>query len=161
MARKRSKLARYNPATVKKLRAEMLKCPNPEYAELVAPGNMSDGDMLDFAANLAGSYFSGILLRAFKDTADANMVLQTRRTLLVTAALFGFTAEFDKAGGAVLKSAWSKENPDVQTAAVQALLDVGLTLAQAMASFKTGPDEAAWTTEPIYTQLPEIVESVH
>ena len=71
MARKRSKLARYNPARVKALRDEMLKCPNPVYAEMVAPGNMSDGDMMDFAVSLAGSYFSGILLESFKETAKS------------------------------------------------------------------------------------------
>ena len=161
MARNRSKLARYNPATVKALRAEMSKCPNPGYAEMVSKNNMSDADLLDFAVALANSYFAGQLLRIFEDTAKANMELQTRRTLLITAALFGMTAIFDKDGGAVLKSAWSKENPDTQTAAVQALVDVGLTVKQAMASFKTGPEEEAWTTEPIYTRLPEIVKAVH
>ena len=161
MKRKRSKVGRYDPKLVKALRAEMSKCQNPVYAQLVEEGNMNDADMMDFALSLSCSYFSGVLLRIFEDTANANMALQTRRTLLITAALFGMTAIFDKDGGAVLKSAWSKENPDTQTAAVQALVDVGLTVKQAMASFKTGPEEEAWTTEPIYTRLPEIVKAVH
>ena len=67
----------------------MAKCPNPIYAQMVDKGQMTDSDMIDFALSLAGSYFSGILLESFKATANANLDLQTRRAVLVTAALFG------------------------------------------------------------------------
>ena len=87
MKRKRSKVGRYDPKLVKELRVEMAKCPNPVYGQMVAEGNMNDADMMDFALSLSCSYFSGVLLRIFEDTAKANMTLQMRRAVLVTAAL--------------------------------------------------------------------------
>ena len=67
------------------------------------------------------------------------------------------TATFDKDGGAILKSAWAGDDPDAQIAAVQALVDAGLSVKEAMAAFKTGPPEQAPPTEPIHTRLPEAV----
>ena len=159
--RKRAKVGRFDPKLMAALRAKMIEHPNPMFGRMVAEGRMNDSDMLDFSLNVAHAYFDGALLEPVAQAAGRELERLTRQTLLKTAALFGMTAIFDKDGGAVLKSAWSKENPDTQIAAVQALVDVGLTVSQAMASFKTGPEEEAWTTEPIYTQLPEIVEAVH
>ena len=161
MKRKRSKVGRYDPKLMKALRAEMTKHPNPVFGKMLREDGLGDGDVMDFAFRLACAYFSGELLEPCRQAALAELERLTRQTLLKTAALFGMTAIFDKDGGAVLKSAWSDDDPDVQTAAVQALVDTGMSVKKAMASFKTGPQKEAQTTEPIYTRLPEIDEVVH
>ena len=105
------------------LRKEMAKCPNPIYAQMVDKDQMTDSDMLDFALSLAGSYFSGILLESFKETSKANMDLQRRRAVLVTAAFFGATAAFDKDGMNLIRIG---DDPDTITFAVQQLVNVWL-----------------------------------
>ena len=122
MKRKRSKVGRYDPKLVKELRVEMAKCPNPVYGQMVAEGNMNDADMMDFALSLSCSYFSGVLLRIFEDTAKANMTLQMRRAVLVTAALFGATADFDNDGMRIMLLG---DDSDLITFAVQQLVDTG------------------------------------
>ena len=159
--RKRAKVGRYDPKLMAALRAEVAKHPNPMFERMLEDGRMTDSDVLDFSMTLAKSYFDGALLEPVAKAAGRELERLTRQTLLITAALFGFSATFDKDGGAVLKSAWSDDDPNVQAAAIQALIDTGLSVAQAMASFKSGPQKEGWTTEPIYTQLPEIVEAVH
>ena len=158
MARKRSKLARYNPATVKALRAQMLKCPNPIYGQMVTEGKMSDGDMVDFALSLANSYFDGQLLASFKATAKANMELQTRRAVLVTAALFGATAAFDEDGMIIMLL---RDDPGLRTFAIQQLVDTGMTVKQAIQELKQPAPAQCHMESNIHTQLPEIVEVVH
>ena len=157
--RKRSKVGRYDPKLMQALRDEMAKHPNPMFGQMLAEGRMSDGDVLDFALTAAYAYFSGALLEPVAAAAGRELERLTRRTLLTTAALFGYSATFDKDGGAVLKSAWSDDDPGTQIAAVQALVDAGLSVNDAMSSFKTGPPPP---TEPIHTRLPEaVVEVVH
>ena len=160
MVRKRSKLTRYNPDNVKALRAQMLKCPNPIYGQMVTEGQMSDGDMMDFALSLANSYFGGELLASFKTTAKANMELQTRRAVLVTAALFGATAAFDKDGMNIM-SIFPDEGPDLLNHAVQQLVDVGMSVAEAMQVLQPPAPIQCQIESDVSTQLPEIVEVVH
>ena len=154
---KRSKMTRYNPTRAKALRGKIAKHPNPVFRQMLAEGRMSDGDVVDFALTVAEAYFSGELLEPVTAAAGRELERLMRRTLLTTAALFGMTATFDKDGGAVLKSAWSDDDPDTQIAAVQALVDAGLSVKEAMAAFKTGPPKQAPPTEPIHTRLPEAV----
>ena len=154
MARKRSKLARYNPASVKALRAQMLKCPNPIYGQMVKEGQMSDGDMMDFALSLANSYFDGQLLESFKATAKHNMEMQTRRAVLVTAAFFGATAAFDKDGMNIIRIG---EDPDAITFAVQQLVNAGFTVKEAMRQLEPPPPAQCQMKSDIRAQLPELV----
>ena len=154
MARKRSKLARYNPATVKALRDEMLKCRNPIYGQMVKEGQMSDGDMLDFALSLANSYFDGQLLESFKETAKSNMEMQRRRAVLVTAAFFGATAAFDKDGMNLIRIG---DDPDTITFAVQQLVNAGFTVAEAMRQLQPPPPAPCEMESDIRAELPEIV----
>ena len=108
--RKRTKMARFDPKPMKALRAEMLKCPNPMFSEMVKDDRASDGDLMDFAINLAHSYFCGALLEPVEAAARHNLSVTSRRAVLVTAAKFNATALFDKEGtGATLKSAWSDD----------------------------------------------------
>ena len=151
---KRSKMVRYSPARVKALRDEMLKCANPVYAQMVAPGNMSDGDLVDFAVSLAGSYFSGHLLQVFKETATANLDLQRRRGVLVTAAFFGATAAFDKDGMNLIRIG---DDPDTITFAVQQLVNVGFTVAEAMRQLTPPPPAPCQMESDIRAELPELV----
>ena len=154
--RKRAKVGRYDPKLMEKLRAEMEKHPNPMFGRMIAEGRMNDSDVLDFSLNVASAYFSGDLLEPVAAAAGRELERMTRRTLLVTAALFGMTATFEKDGGAILKSAWS-DDPDTQIAAVQALVDTGLGVKEAMAAFRTGPPEKGYPEETIQTKLPELV----
>ena len=156
--RKREKMGRYDPKLMEKLRDEIAAHPNPMFGRMIAEGRMSDSDVLDFSLNVASAYFSGDLLEPVAQAAGRELERLTRRTLLTTAALFGMTATFEKDGGAVLKSAWKDQ--DTQTAAIQALVDAGLSVAEAMASFKTGPPEQP-PPEPIHTRLPEAEVVVH
>ena len=151
---KRSKMVRYSPTRAKEIRAEIAKHPNPMFGRMISQGRMSDGDLVDFAFNVTHAYFSGDLLEPVAAAAGRELERLTRRTLLTTAALFGMTATFEKDGGAVLKPAWSDEDPDRQTDAVQALVDTGLSVKQAMSAFKTGPPKEGLTPEQIYTRLP-------
>ena len=153
---KRSKSTRYNPANVKALRTEMAKGPNPAYRQMVAEGNMSDGDMVDFALALANSYFSGILLESFKATAKDNMTLQTRRAVLVTAALFGATAAFDKDGMSIM-SIFPDEGPDLLNHAVQQLVDVGMSVAEAMQVLEPPAPVTCQIESDVRTQMPALV----
>ena len=154
--RKRAKVGRYDPKLMQALRAEMEKHPNPMFGRMIAEGRMNDSDVLDFSLNVAHAYFSGALLEPVATAAGRELERLTRRTLLTTAALFGMTATFDNDGGAVLKPAWSDEDPDRQTSAVQALVDTGLSVKDAMSAFKTGPPEQGGEpTEPLQTRLPE------
>ena len=152
--RKRSKVARYDPKLVKALRAEMSKCPNPVYAQMVAEGNMNDGDMMDFALSLAGSYFSGILLESFKETEKANLDLQRRRAVLVTAAFFGATAAFDKDGMNLIRIG---DDPDTITFAVQQLVNTGFTVAEAMRQLQPPPPAPCKMESDIRAELPALV----
>ena len=154
---KRSKMIRYNPTHAKELRDEVAKHPNPMFGRMISQGRMTDGDLIDFAFSVTHAYFSGDLLEPVAAAAGRELERVTRRTLLVTAALFGMTATFDKERGAVLKSAWADDDPDRQTAAVQALVDTGMSVKEAMAAFKTGPPKQGPPTEPIHTQLPALV----
>ena len=157
---KRSKMVRYSPARAKEVRAEIEKHPNPMFGRMIAEGRMSDGDLVDFAFNVAHAYFSGDLLEPVAVAAGREIERLTRQTLLVTAALFGMTATFEKDGGAVLKPAWS-DDPATQIAAVQALVDTGLSVKEAMSSFKTGPPEQA-PPDSFHTRLPEaVVDVIH
>ena len=152
---KRSKMVRYSPTRAKELRTQIAAHPNPMFGRMLAEGRMSDGDLVDFAFNVAHAYFSGDLLEPVAAAAGRELERMTRRTLLTTAACFGMTATFDADRGAVLKPAWSDEDQDRQTDAVQALVDTGLSVKEAMAAFKTGPPEEGQKTEPIYTRLPD------
>ena len=154
--RKREKMGRYDPKLMEKLRDEIAAHPNPMFGRMIAEGRMSDSDVLDFSLNVASAYFSGDLLEPVAKAAGRELERMTRRTLLVTAALFGMTATFESDGGAVLKPAWS-DDPDTQIAAVQALVDTGMGVKQAMAAFKTGPPEKGYTSETMHTQLPELI----
>ena len=147
---KRSKMTRYNPTLAKALRDKIAKHPNPVFRRMLAEGRMSDGDVVDFALTVAEAYFSGDLLEPVAAAAGRELERLTRRTLLTTAALFGMTAIFDKDGGAVLKSAWS-DDPGTQIAAVQALVDVGLSVKEAMGSFKTGPPNRGTRRQSLFT----------
>ena len=154
---KRSKMVRYSPTRAKELRAEIAKHPNPMFGRMLAEGRMSDGDLVDFAFNVTHAYFSGDLLEPVKESARRELYLMRRRTVLVTAAKFGMTAIFDKDGcGATLTPAWT-DDPATQIAAVQALVDTGLSVADAMAEFASGPPEPGHIAETIRTQLPELV----
>ena len=160
--RKREKVGRYDPKLMQALRTEIAKHPNPMFGRMLADGRMSDSDVLDFSLTMAHSYFSGDLLEPVVEAAQRELERLTRQTLLKTAALFGMTATFEKDGGAILKSAWSEDDPDAQTAAIQALVDTGLSVKEAMAAFKTGPPEGGNAPiETIRTQLPEAVVVVH
>ena len=89
MTQKRAGMTRFNKNHVQALRDEMSKAPNQVYRQMVAKGQMTDSDMIDFSLCLANSYFNGTLLQVFKETATANLEAQTRRAVLVTAAFFG------------------------------------------------------------------------
>ena len=152
--RKRAKVGRFDPTLMQALRAEMEKHPNPVFGRMVAEGRMSDSDTLDFSLNVAHAYFSGALLEPVAAAAGRELNRLTRQALLKTAALFRMTATFEKDGSVILKDAWSDEDPDRQTSAVQALVDTGLSVKDAMAAFKTGPEQDP-PTEPLSTRLPE------
>ena len=154
MKRKREGITRYNKDRVSALRKEMAKCPNPIYAQMVDKDQMTDSDMLDFALSLAGSYFSGILLESFKETAKANMEMQTRRAVLVTAAFFGATAAFDKDGMNLIRIG---DDPDTITFAVQQLVNAGFTVAEAMRQLEPPPPAQCQMESDIRAQLPELV----
>ena len=156
MIRRRSKMTRYNPARANALRDDLAKHPNATFGEMLKDSPMSDGDLVDFALNMAHSYFAGTLLESFKTTARFNLEWVTRRTLLVTASLFGMTATFGKDGGATLTPAWTGD-PETQIAAVQALVDTGMGVKEAMALFASGPPKQGHMAETIHTQLPEAV----
>ena len=153
---KRSKMVRYSPTRAKELRAEIGKHPNPLFGRMLAEGRMSDGDLVDFAFNVAHAYFSGDLLEPVNAAAGLEIQKATRRAVLVTAAKFSATAIFDKEGsGATLMSAWS-DDPITHIDAIQRLVDTGLTVAVAMEQFPSGPPKQGSTpTEPMHIRLPE------
>ena len=151
---KRSKMVRYSPARAKEIRDEIAKHPNPMFGRMLAEGRMSDGDLVDFAFNVTHAYFSGALLEPIAAAVDRDLKRVELRTFLTTAALFGMTATFEKDGLVILKDAWSDDDPNRQTDAVQALVDIGLSVKDAMAAFKTGPPKEGRKTEPIETRLP-------
>ena len=155
--RRRSKVARFDPDLMQKLRAEIAKHPNPMFGAFIKESRASDSDVMDFAMTAAYAYFSGALLEPVKESARRELYLMRRRTVLVTAAKFGKTAIFDKDGcGATLTPAWT-DDPATQIAAVQALVDTGLSVADAMAEFASGPPKPGHMAETIHTQLPELV----
>ena len=156
--RRRSKVARFDPELMQKLRAEIAKHPNPMFGEFIKEARPSDSDVMDFAMTAAYAYFSGALLEPVKESARRELYLMRRRTVLVTAAKFGMTAIFDKDGcGATLKPAWKDDDPDTQIAAVQALVDTGMSVKDAMAEFASGPPKPGHMAETIHTQLPALV----
>ena len=147
---KRSKMVRYSPTRAQELRDEIAKCSNPMFERMISEGRMSDGDLVDFAFNVAHAYFDGTLLKSCEATQQSNLQLQMRWAVLVTSALFDATATFtdDETTITPLKDA----DEDTRLAAVQALVDVGLTVRAAMAAF-SGPQ--GQLDEPITTRLPE------
>ena len=153
--RKREKVGRYDPMLMQTLRAKMKEHPNPLFGRMLAEGRMSDSDVLDFSLNVAHAYFSGDLLEPVAKAAGRELERLTRRTLLVTAALFGMTAIFDEDGsGATLVDAWSDDDPNVHVAAVQALVDVGMSVKDAMAEFASGPPKQGFVEAPMHAQMP-------
>ena len=157
--RKRAKVGRYDPKLMQELRAEIAKHPNPMFGRMLAEGRMSDGDVLDFSLNVAKAYFNGALLEPVTKAAGRELGRLMRRTLLVTAALFGMTGKFAEDGSVTITSAWT-DDPATQTAAIQALVDTGISVGEAMASFKICPPETGLPPGPMHTRLPEI-EVVH
>ena len=148
-------MTRFDPELMEKLRAEIAKHPNLAFGAVIRLARMSDGDLVDFAMTAAYAYFSGALLEPVKEAARRELFLMRRRTVLVTAAKFGMTAIFDQDGcGATLTPAWTND-PATHIAAVQALVDTGLSVADAMAEFASGPPEPGHIAETIRTQLPE------
>ena len=156
MARTRSRLARYSPDLVSDLRKEMAKHPNPDFGKTLKHRRMTDGDLLDVSARIACAYFSGELLEPVQKSAAMAIDRQMRRTLLVTAAIFGCTATFQKDGGATLEKIKSE---DQGVAAVQALVDCGMSVKDAMACF-AGTPEGDKPTEPMHVEMPQ-PEVVH
>ena len=159
--RKRSKMTRYNPDPVKALRAEMAKHPNPMFGQMLVQERMSDGDLLDFSVSVAISYFNGALLEPVAAAAGRELERMARQTLLVTAAKFGATATFTKDGGAVLKSVFPDDGPDLLTFAVQQLVDAGMSVAEAMQELEQPAPAQCHMESDIHTQLPEVAEAVH
>ena len=139
MTRKRSKMTRYNPARVKALRAEIAKCPNPEFAKMVDVDSMSDGDMLDFALHMTFSYFSGELLKPVHIAAHRGLERYVTRAILTTLGAFGLTATVSEDGLFTPKLARSPDNPEVQLDSVQRLVDTGLSVKEAVASIRELP----------------------
>ena len=158
MTRKRSKMTRYNPAGVKALRVQMAKHPNPAFGEMIKEGRMTDSDLLDFAVGASTAYFSGALLEPVAAAAGRELERMTRQAVLLALALLGWTATFDQDGNAVVKPVLQDEDHDAQTAAVQALVDTGMSVKDAMGSFKTGPPEKGHpaTAETRHMRLPEL-----
>ena len=154
MTQKRAGMTRFNRGHVQALRDEMSKCPNQVYGQMVAKGQMTDSDMIDFALCLANSYFDGTLLQVFKETAKANLTMQMRRAVLVTAAFFGCTAEFDKDGMSIRRLG---DDSDLITFAVQSLVDVGFSVAEAMRQLEPPPPAPCKMESDINTKLPELV----
>ena len=154
MKQRRAGMTRFNRDHVQALRDEMSKCPNTTYATMVAKGQMTDSDMIDFALCLSNSYFSGQLLEVFKETAKANLTVQMRRAVLVTAALFGCTAEFDKDGMSIRRLG---DDSDLITFAVQQLVNVGFSVAEAMRQLEPPPPAPCKMAADINTEVPELV----
>ena len=152
--RKRTKMARFDEKRMKALRAEMLKCPNPMFSEMVRDDRASDGDLMDFAITLAHSYFSGALLEPVTAAAGRELERMTRRVLLETAALFGATATFEKDGAAVVKAVFPEDAPDRLTFAVQQLVDTGLSVAESMQRLEPPAPAQCQMESDIHTQLP-------
>ena len=156
--RKRSKMTRFDPKMMQKLRDEIAKHPNPMFGAFIKENRASDGDILDLAMGTASAYFSGALLEPVVAAAGRELQKATRRAVLVTAAKFGATAIFDEEGtGATLKSAWS-DDPITHIDAIQRLVDTGLTVAVAMEQFPSGPPEKGHTdpAETRHLQLPAL-----
>ena len=153
--RKRTAMIRYDPKLMKALRAEMSKCPNPVFGQMSKEGEMRPGDMVDFALTLAHSYFDGTLLKSCEATQRINLQMQMCRAVLVTAAFFDATATFDEDGTAF--TSLQGADDDTRLAAVQALLDVGLGLKEALASF---PGPQGHLEERVQTRIQE-QELVH
>ena len=158
---KRSKMVRYSPAHAKELRDEIAKHPNPMFGRMLAQGRMSDGDLVDFAFNVAHAYFSGVLLEPVAEAAGRELERIARQALLVTAAKFGATATFTKDGRAVLKSVFPNDGPDLLTFAVQQLVDTNMSVAEAMQELDPPAPVTCQIESDVSTQLPEIVEVVH
>ena len=151
---KRTKMVRYSPTRAKALRAEIAKHPNPMFGRMLAEGRMSDGDLVDFAFNVAHAYFSGDLLEPVAKAADARMALQARRAVLVTAAFFGATAAFDKDGMSIMRIG---DDSDLITFAVQQLVDTGLTVKEAMRQLAKPPPAQCQMESDIRAELPALV----
>ena len=150
----RTAVGRYDPELLKALRVEIAKSPNPDLVRMVGKGRMSHGDLLDFALHIAHDYFSEELLEPHKAEAHRVKDLNMRRMVLVTAAIFGMTATFEKEG-MLLTPAWT-DDPNTHIAAVQKMVDTGMTVKRAMDAFSTGPPKHGYTAESIYTQLPKV-----
>ena len=154
MKQRRAGMTRFNRNHVQALRDAMAKCPNTAYATMVDKGAMTDSDMLDFSLRLSISYFDGTLLQVFKETAKANMTMQMRRAVLVTAAFFGCTAEFDKDG---MKIRLLGDDSDLITFAVQQLVNVGFTVAEAMRHLEPPPPAPCKMETDINAKVPELI----
>ena len=155
--RKRSKMTRFDPEIMQRLRDAIDKHPNPKFGAFIKEARASDGDVLDLAMNAATAYFTGALLEPVAAAAGRAFQKSTHRAVLVTAAKFGATAIFDKEGsGATLMSAWS-DDPITHIDAIQRLVDTGLTVAAAMDQFPSGPPKEGHMAETIRTELPELV----
>ena len=152
--RKREKMGRYDPKLMEKLRDEIAAHPNPMFGRMIAEGRMSDSDVLDFSLNVASAYFSGDLLKPVEESAIANMELQTRRAVLVTAAFFGATAAFDKDGMSIMRIG---DDSDLITFAVQQLVNAGFTVKEAMRQLEKPPPAPCQMESDIRAELPELV----
>ena len=131
----RSKLSRYDPELMQALR-DAIETADPP-AQLLKDGQ-SNGDLVDLALRLAHSYFSGALVESFRVGAKVELEKLMRQTVLVVAASFGATATFTADGGVTMTMVRAAEG-DTWTAAVQALVDTGLTVADAVDLLATSP----------------------
>ena len=147
-------MTRFNRGHVQALRDDMAKCPNPIYKQMTAKGAMTDADMIDFALCLANSYFDGTLMQMFKETQKDNMTTQMHRAVLVTAAIFGATVEFTEGEMRIRRLG---DDSDTMTFAVQQLVDVGFSVAEAMRHLEPPPPAPCKMEGDINTKVPELV----
>ena len=130
----RSKLSRYDPELMQALRDAIKTVGLP--AQLIK--GQSTADLVDFSLSLAQTYFTGALVESFQAGAKVEMEKLMRQTVLVVAASFGATATFTADGGVTITRVTATEG-NTWTAAVQALVDTGLTVADAVDLFATPP----------------------
>ena len=131
MQRKRSKVARYDPKLMQELRAAIIKSPNPMFGEMLKESGAKDSDVMDFALRVANAYFSGELLEQVTTTALSQMDLVMRRSVLQTAATLGATATFAEDRLSMTITRLKGADADTRTAALQALVDVGVSVSEA------------------------------
>ena len=136
----RSKVSRHNPELARELRAAIVDslAADPAAAQMAGKGRMKDGDLIDFALNVAVSHFRG----DFQKHANDGLQLAMLRTATVIGWKLGALVTIDAEGNMVATPRQDLSDETLVQArdhVMQTMIDAGMRVEEARLEVDAAP----------------------